>query len=182
MLKNALASLQPPQGGASPLHPYLQPSLLNTQGGGGSPLALWQGLSPAQTQIRAKTGGSISELADRSGLHPALRSVLRERGYGVDFVPGPEDKLYAKHDVRGFAVGGPGTGQSDDIPTMLSDGEYVIDADTVAALGDGSSKAGASALDKMREKIRQHKRSASIKNIPPKAKSPLEYLKGNKHG
>lgn len=182
MLKNALASLQPPQGGASPLHPYLQPSLLNTQGGGGSPLSLWQGLSPAQTQIRAKTGGSISELADRSGLHPALRSVLRERGYGVDFVPGPEDKLYAKHDVRGFAVGGPGTGQSDDIPTMLSDGEYVIDADTVAALGDGSSKAGASVLDKMREKIRQHKRSASIKNIPPKAKSPLEYLKGNKHG
>ena len=61
---------------------------------------------------------------------------------------------------------------------MLADGEYVFDADTVAALGNGSNKAGAAMLDKMRQRIRKHKRSASHKNIPPKAKSPLEYLKG----
>ena len=69
---------------------------------------------------------------------------------------------------------------------MLADGEYVFDADTVSAIGDGSSKAGAAALDKMREEIRKHKRSASIDKIPPKAKSPLDYLKmsqkGNRHG
>jgi hypothetical protein len=65
---------------------------------------------------------------------------------------------------------------------MLSDGEYVFDADTVAALGDGSSKAGAAVLDKMREAIRKHKRSAPVNDIPPKAKSPLAYLKGSKHG
>ena len=83
-------------------------------------------------------------------------------------------------------MGGPGTGQSDDIPTMLSDGEYVIDADTVAALGDGSSKAGAEVLDKFRQEIRKHKRSASVDKIPPKAKNPLSYLKaaqkGSNHG
>lgn len=60
---------------------------------------------------------------------------------------------------------------------MLSDGEYVIDADTVAALGDGSSKAGASVLDKFRQEIRKHKRSAPVNDIPSKAKSPMEYMK-----
>jgi len=60
---------------------------------------------------------------------------------------------------------------------MLSDGEYVFDADTVAALGDGSSKAGAEILDKFRQEIRSHKRSAPTDRIPPKAKNPLAYLK-----
>ena len=78
----------------------------------------------------------------------------------------------------GHFVEGRGDGQSDDIPAMLADGEYVFDADTVAALGNGSSKAGALQLDKMREAIRKHKRSAPHDKIPPKAKSPLEYLKG----
>jgi len=61
---------------------------------------------------------------------------------------------------------------------MLADGEYVFDADTVAALGNGSSDAGAKRLDEMRQAIRKHKRSAPVDKIPPKAKSPLEYLKG----
>jgi hypothetical protein len=78
----------------------------------------------------------------------------------------------------GFYVEGEGDGQSDSIPAMLADGEYVFDADTVAALGNGSNKAGALVLDKMRRNIRKHKRAASHTNIPPKAKSPLEYLKG----
>jgi hypothetical protein len=80
--------------------------------------------------------------------------------------------------ATGHFVQGRGDGQSDDIPAMLADGEYVFDADTVAALGNGSSKAGALQLDKMRESIRKHKRSAAHNKIPPKAKSPLEYLKG----
>jgi hypothetical protein len=80
--------------------------------------------------------------------------------------------------ATGHFVEGRGDGQSDDIPAMLADGEYVFDADTVAALGNGSSKAGALQLDKMREAIRKHKRSAPHDKIPPKAKSPLQYLKG----
>lgn len=75
------------------------------------------------------------------------------------------------------AVVGEGDGQSDDIPAMLADGEYVFDSDLVAALGNGSNKAGAEVLDKFREQIRAHKRSAPIDKIPPKAKSPLAYLK-----
>jgi hypothetical protein len=76
----------------------------------------------------------------------------------------------------GSAVTGPGDGQSDDIPAMLADGEYVFDADTVAQLGNGSTKAGSKMLDKFREEIRQHKRSAPVNKIPPPSKSPLAYL------
>ena len=76
----------------------------------------------------------------------------------------------------GSAVTGPGDGQSDDIPAMLADGEYVFDADTVAQLGNGSTKAGAKVLDRFREELRAHKRSAPVNKIPPPAKSPLAYL------
>ena len=77
-------------------------------------------------------------------------------------------------------VQGAGGGQDDLIPARLADGEYVFDAEIVAALGDGSNKEGARKLDAMREAIRKHKRSAPLNDIPPKAKSPLAYLKGVK--
>jgi hypothetical protein len=80
--------------------------------------------------------------------------------------------------ATGHYVKGRGDGQSDSIPAMLASGEYVFDAETVAQLGNGSSDAGATVLDKMREAIRHHKRSAPIDSIPPKSKSPLEYMKG----
>jgi hypothetical protein len=79
---------------------------------------------------------------------------------------------------KGAPVHGPGDGQSDDIPAMLADGEYVIDAETVAQIGNGSTKAGAQALDKFRENIRRHKRSAPVNKIPPKTKALTSYLKG----
>jgi hypothetical protein len=77
-------------------------------------------------------------------------------------------------------VDGAGGGQDDLIPAQLADGEYVLDAEIVAALGDGSSKEGAKRLDKFREAIRKHKRGGSLKDIPPKAKSPLAYFRSVK--
>ena len=83
-----------------------------------------------------------------------------------------------RNDYRaGSRVTGAGDGQSDDIPAMLADGEYVFDADTVAQLGNGSTKAGSDLLDKFREELRAHKRSAPVNKIPPPSKSPLAYLK-----
>lgn len=77
-----------------------------------------------------------------------------------------------------LAMGG-GGGREDTIDARLSDGEYVMDAETVALLGDGSVKEGANRLDGMRAKIRQHKGKALAKGkISPDAKSPLAYLKG----
>jgi hypothetical protein len=85
--------------------------------------------------------------------------------------------VQGRKDYRaGSAVTGPGDGQSDDIPAMLADGEYVFDADTVAQLGNGSTKAGSKILDRFREELRSHKRSAPVNKIPPPSKSPLAYL------
>jgi hypothetical protein len=80
--------------------------------------------------------------------------------------------------VARFAQGA-GSGRADTIDAKLSDGEYVIDAETVAMLGDGSNKQGAKLLDAMRENIRSHKGKALAKGkFSPNAKSPLSYLKG----
>lgn len=82
---------------------------------------------------------------------------------------------------RGDAVTGPGDGQSDDIPAMLADGEFVIPADVVAALGNGSTKAGSDKLYDMMHSVRAYHRSAKPKDLPPPAKkSPLDYLKDTK--
>jgi hypothetical protein len=78
----------------------------------------------------------------------------------------------------GRAVEGSGTGRSDSIPAELSDGEYVIDAETVALLGDGSSKAGAKALDAFRVNVRKHKgRKLAKGEFSVKAKRAERYLK-----
>lgn len=85
-------------------------------------------------------------------------------------------------DEPSFAVSGPGTGRSDDIQALLSDGEYVMDAETVALLGDGSNKAGADKLDAFRVNIRKHKgRELARGGISRDAKQPDAYLpKGSK--
>lgn len=73
---------------------------------------------------------------------------------------------------------GSGSGRADTIDAKLSDGEYVMDAETVAMLGDGSTKEGSRRLDEMREKLRQHKGKAMSKGkFSPNAKSPLAYIK-----
>lgn len=77
-------------------------------------------------------------------------------------------------------LAGETAGQEDKINARLSDGEYVVDADVVAALGDGNTLAGAKKLDQMRENVRQHKRSAPKGKIPPKARRIDAYLKGGK--
>lgn len=75
-------------------------------------------------------------------------------------------------------VHGKGGGQDDLVHAKLSPGEYVMDADTVASLGDGNNAHGAKVLDAWREELRAHKRSADSDSIPPQAKAPSHYLKG----
>ena len=74
---------------------------------------------------------------------------------------------------------GSGSGRDDTINARLSDGEYVMDAETVALLGDGSNSEGARRLDQMRKEIRAQKGKSLAKGkFSPDAKSPLAYLKG----
>lgn len=76
-------------------------------------------------------------------------------------------------------------GREDNIDAKLSENEYVIDAETVSLLGDGSPEKGAEKLDDMRKQIRRHKGQALAKGkISPDAKEgALQYLaEGGKVG
>lgn len=74
--------------------------------------------------------------------------------------------------LGGYAAGGnprllkgPGDGMSDNIPAViggkqparLADGEFVVPADVVSHLGNGSTEAGAKQLYKMMDRIRQQR-------------------------
>ena len=73
-------------------------------------------------------------------------------------------------------VTGAGDGTSDSIPAMLANGEFVIPADVVSGLGNGSNDAGAKILDEFLKVVRDHKHKHDAKHLPPDSKGPLGYL------
>jgi hypothetical protein len=83
-----------------------------------------------------------------------------------------------RYEGGGYAEGGSrGDGRSDHIEALLSPGEFVMDAETVSLLGNGSSEAGARRLEEMRQAVRKQKGGALSKGkFSPDAKSPLAYL------
>lgn len=88
---------------------------------------------------------------------------------------------YAEGGTPRFLSGG-GDGMSDSIPATinnkqparLADGEFVIPADVVSHLGNGSSKAGAKQLYSMMDKVRQARtgRKSQGKQINPRKYMP----------
>lgn len=71
-------------------------------------------------------------------------------------------------------IKGPGGGMDDLIPGMIgnqesvavSPDEYIVPADVVSGLGDGSSSAGAAELDQMSNNVRMA-RGGSVQQPPP---------------
>jgi hypothetical protein len=108
----------------------------------------------------------------------AMIDALRDRRPLPMPAPSAEPEKFAK---GGFAVRGMGSGRDDKIPARLSDGEYVMDAETVALLGDGSSDSGAKRLDAFRANIRKHKgKKLARGEFSVNAKKPEAYLKGGR--
>ncbi len=66
-------------------------------------------------------------------------------------------------------------GQADNVHAMVSEGEYIIPADVVAALGDGNNEAGAQKLDMLVQNIRNHKMQNGAQ-LPPQSRSVDEYM------
>ena len=139
--------------------------------------------SLAQTAYLSQFAGpTAEELARNTALYsttgePIMEEPTRMMAKGGAFAA----KRGGRSQRSEFAVNGPGTGRSDDIPAVLSDGEYVIDAETVALLGDGSSKAGAKKLDELRVKVRKHKGKKLAKGrFSANAKKPEAYLSGGR--
>ena len=79
----------------------------------------------------------------------------KEGGHVPEFITGH----------TGHYADGKGDGQSDDIKALLNEGDYVMDAEAVAQLGNGSSKAGKSVLEQFRTSV-PHKTGTSTGKVP----------------
>jgi uncharacterized protein YneF (UPF0154 family) len=146
----------------------------------GQPSEIEQNISAGSDPFGFYTAAAMAGGMRAGGLVPPLMAAGgttrygKYAGGGLNLVP-HTGKM--RVDFRqGDAVTGEGDGQSDDIPAMLADGEFVIPADVVAALGNGSTKAGSDKLYDMMHSIRAEHRSADPKSLPPQAKSPLDYI------
>jgi hypothetical protein len=107
---------------------------------------------------------------------PGSNIVTRAEGGSV---PGHDPQFYSEGGLSSMDnryVAGEGDGTSDSVPAMLANGEFVIPADVVSSLGNGSNEAGASVLDQFLATIRDHKHSKGSKGLPPDSKGPLSYL------
>jgi hypothetical protein len=61
-----------------------------------------------------------------------------------------------KYPRRTGQISGPGTGTSDSIPAMLSDGEFVMTAKAVRGAGGGSRREGARKMYQMMRKFERN--------------------------
>lgn len=153
---------------------------------GGSRSPVFGSTLPAPNMPGLASTAGPRTAADLGGQGLASPQDYYRYGYGpeqsfrsnIAAAPRNTSTAYTGYAEGGYAVGGPGDGRDDKIPAMLSDGEYVIDAETVAMLGNGSTKAGADALDEFRVNIRKHKgRALSKGEFSDNAKKPEQYLK-----
>jgi hypothetical protein len=79
--------------------------------------------------------------------------------YGVPLIYGPDGQpqrlakggapVPTEFPRKNGPINGPGTGTSDDIPAMLSDGEFVFTAKSVRNAGNGSRRKGAARMYKL---------------------------------
>jgi hypothetical protein len=77
----------------------------------------------------------------------ALFSAGRPQQYAKG---GPAAREYPR---KNGPINGPGTGTSDSIPAMLSDGEFVFTAKAVRAMGEGSRRKGAKRMYALMKKL-----------------------------
>ena len=133
---------------------------------------------PDGTMVKVKPAMKEMPGADEDGLFmvpgpdgemtkvkPAMRQLPGPDADGFFMMPGPDGEMTkVKPAMRGFkAAGGiadldmrsggesigPGTGTSDDVPAMLSDGEFVVTAKAVENLGGGDRMIGAKRMYQM---------------------------------
>jgi hypothetical protein len=129
-----------------------------------------------------------SHVIQESGVSPLSQMYQSRRQW-----QGPSSQNIGMPQAQGHASGGregplsqvsrhvvgPGDGTSDDIPARLANGEYVMDAQTVSMLGNGSNDAGAKKLDAWRQNIRKQKGKALAKGemAPDAHKNLNRYMK-----
>lgn len=122
--------------------------------------------------IRQKLGGGAMNTVKKAGggMLPTSKTEMNPMGGAPVSTYGLASFAPQYQAAKGGYLDGPGDGMSDSIhatiegkqPARLADGEFVIPADVVSGLGNGSSKAGAKVLYAMMDKIR-HARTGTKK-------------------
>ena len=129
---------------------------------------------PGDRYARAAEGGLMSDITmaqggiasfDKGGAASAIRSIrrmykTREEASQAGVAPYLLNYAFGKGEIIGR-----GDGMSDNVPAQidggqearLSDGEFVIPADVVSGLGNGSTKAGSDHLYKLLDRVRQER-------------------------
>jgi hypothetical protein len=120
----------------------------------------------SQDSLRLATGGTIQTggTQDLYGTRDDRMAdpALSRDGYGLGRLNSMTAGGMAGYKKGGY-LDGPGDGMSDSIPATiegkqparLADGEFVIPADVVSHLGNGSTKAGSKRLYAMLDKVRK---------------------------
>jgi len=124
--------------------------------------------------------GRLNSLAS-AGSNAKAADEFYAAGGPIAFAEGGLGALNAYDYEKGGYLDGAGDGMSDSIPATiegkqparLADGEFVIPADVVSHLGNGSSKAGSKQLYKMLNKVR-HARTGHTKQ--GKEINPNKYM------
>jgi len=118
-----------------------------------------------------------SAILGRSGSDSdAIINMFIEK-YGVEAFQQVRDFVLRSATPKAQTEGmirGQGSGMDDKVPGMIGDqqpvavspGEFIVPADVVSGLGDGSSDAGAEELDKMMDRVRM-RRNGTTKQAPP---------------
>ena len=122
-------------------------------------------------------GGRLRGRANARTLKRPFESIDPSEYYDMATSPGGIGTFYAADGGRvpfEGTVPGAGTGMSDDVPfsiegdqpALLSRDEYVLPADVVSQLGDGSSGAGSDMLDNFISQVR-HTKYGNTQQPPP---------------
>jgi hypothetical protein len=155
----------------APAYERSNPMLMNT-GGVARPLpkgdaGLYRDADPTTRNQDSFTAAmtrlnAMQKRANIKGL-PALKAVAKPLGNIEEAAKGGVMSSLGGYSDGGRMLKGPGDGMSDSIPASignkqparLADGEFVVPADVVSHLGNGSTDAGARKLYSMMDKIRK---------------------------
>jgi hypothetical protein len=117
-----------------------------------------------ETRYAGELGAATRGVVTPTGIMQAQYSPdygrrVRRQQYYSPFIGTAEPVMAAKGgSIRDFPrktgpINGPGTGTSDDIPAMLSDGEFVFTARAVRNAGGGSRRKGAARMYKLMKSL-----------------------------
>jgi len=147
--------------------------------------------APAAMPVASPSYDSMMQGVAPQDFNRVFSQITNQTPYAP---PPPEEKPMASGGIAGYSLGGyaaggnprllkgPGDGMSDNIPAVignkqparLADGEFVVPADVVSHLGNGSTDAGAKHLYAMMDKVRTARtgKKAQGKQIKPQKYMP----------